>query len=50
MVLRNITIDRPSRRVARFEMLPRDIEVCMTAILEKEIDLQRRLEALKRDL
>ena len=50
MVLRNITIDRPSRRVARFEMLPRDIEVCMTAILEKEIDLQRRLETLKRDL
>ena len=50
MVLRNITIDRPSRRVARFEMLPRDIEVCMTAILEKEIELQRRIETLKRDL
>jgi hypothetical protein len=50
MVLRNITQDRPGRRVGRFDRLPRDIEIAMTSVLEKEIDLQRRLEVLKRDL
>jgi len=50
MVLRNVTQDRPGRRVGRFERLPRDIENAMTTVLEKEIDLQRRLETLKRDL
>jgi hypothetical protein len=49
-LLRNITLDRPSRRVGRFEFLPRDIEMAMTAVIEKEIDLQRKLEVLKRDL
>jgi len=50
MVLRNVTQDRPGRRVGRFDRLPRDIEIAMTTVLEKEIDLQRRLETLKRDL
>ena len=49
-MLRNITLDRPSRRVGRFEFLPRDIEIGITTVLEKEIDLQRKLEALKREL
>jgi hypothetical protein len=49
-LLRNITLDRPSRRVGRFEFLPRDIELAMTTVIEKEIDLQRKLEALKREL
>ena len=49
-VLRNITIDRPSIRVGRFERLPRDIEDGMVAVLVKEIELARRLELLKRDL
>lgn len=49
-LLRNITLDRPSRRVGRFEFLPRDIEIGITTVLEKEIDLQRKLEALKREL
>ena len=49
-VLRNITLDRPSRRVTRYDHLPRDIELCLTNIIEKEIDLQRRLEILKREL
>lgn len=49
-LLRNITLDRPSRRVDRYMFLPRDIELCATAIIEKEIELQRRLEILKRDL
>ena len=49
-LLRNITLDRPSRRVGRFEFLPRDIEIGITTVIEKEIDLQRKLEALKREL
>ena len=49
-LLRNMTLDRPSRRIARFEHLPRDIELAMVNVLEKEIDLQRKLETLKREL
>lgn len=49
-VLRNITIDRPSIRVGRFEQLPRDIELAMTAVITKEVELARRLAALKSDL
>ena len=49
-LLRNITLDRPARRVGRFDNLPRDIELAMFDILEKEIDLQRRLDILKSEL
>jgi Ca2+-binding EF-hand superfamily protein len=49
-LLRNITLDRPSRRVGRFDSLPRDIELALLDIIEKEIDLQRRLDILKGDL
>ena len=49
-VLRNITLDRPACRVGRFDVLPHDIELCLLEVLEKEIDLQRRLEVLKHDL
>ena len=49
-VLRNITIDRPSIRVGRFERLPRDIEDGMVAVITKEVELARRLAVLKRDL
>eukprot|EP00356_Strombidium_inclinatum_P005589 CAMPEP_0170491762 /NCGR_PEP_ID=MMETSP0208-20121228/11238_1 /TAXON_ID=197538 /ORGANISM="Strombidium inclinatum, Strain S3" /LENGTH=524 /DNA_ID=CAMNT_0010767389 /DNA_START=18 /DNA_END=1592 /DNA_ORIENTATION=- len=49
-VLRNITLDRPSRRVTRYDHLPRDIELSITNVIEKEVDLQRRLEILKREL
>jgi Ca2+-binding EF-hand superfamily protein len=48
--LRNVTLDRPSFRVGRFNYLPRDIETYLTDILEKELDLQRRQDSLKRDL
>ena len=48
--LRNRTLDRPARRVGRFDQLPRDIELALTNVFEKEVDLQRRLEALKREL
>lgn len=49
-LLRNITLDRPSLRVSRYDSLPRDIELALVDIIEKEIDLQRRLDILKRDL
>ena len=49
-VLRNITIDRPSVRVGRFDRLPVDIEHAITAVIEKEVTLARRLEGCKRDL
>ena len=48
--LRNRTLDRPSRHVGRFDSLPRDIELALASVIEKEIDLQRRLESLKREL
>lgn len=48
--LRNVTLDRPSFRVGRFDNLPRDIETYLTEILEKEIDLQRKEDSYKRDL
>lgn len=49
-LLRNMTLDRPSARVGRYDHLPRDIELALTSVIEKEIDLQRRLEILKREL
>lgn len=49
-VLRNITIDRPSARIGRFEKLPVDIELAMSNVITKEVELARRLETLKRDL
>jgi hypothetical protein len=48
--LRNVTLDRYAVRVGRYDHLPRDIELALTSVIEKEIDLQRRLESLKRDL
>jgi len=48
--LRNMTIDRPSRRIGRYDMLPRDIELCLAQVIEREIDMQRRIDVLKRDL
>ena len=49
-LLRNITLDRPSHRIGRFDNLPRDIELSLLEIIEKEVDLQRRQDILKRDL
>lgn len=48
--LRNQTLDRYAQRVGRYDNLPRDIELALTSVLEKEIDLQRRLESLKREM
>ena len=49
-LLRNITIDRPACRVGRFDNLACDIESALLDVIEKEIDLQRRLDILKREL
>lgn len=49
-ILRNVTLDRPSRRVGKFDKLPRDIELAMTAVIEKEVDFARKLEILKKEL
>ena len=46
--LRNVVVQRPSHRVSRFDFLPRDIEIGLTAIIDKEICLQRRIEDAKR--
>lgn len=48
--LRRLAQDRRSYRVARYENLPLDIERGMTAILEAEVELLRRLDLLKREL
>lgn len=48
--LRRIAQDRPSFRVARYENLPLDIERAITAVIEREVELIRRLDSLKRDL
>jgi len=36
--------------VGKFEHLPRDIEFALATVIEKEINFQRRIESLKRDL
>ena len=33
-ILRNITLDRPSRYVGRFDRLPSDIELALTSVIE----------------
>ncbi len=48
--MRNITLDRPSRYVGRYDSLPRDIELALLDIFEQELALQRRLDILKGDL
>lgn len=49
-LLRNITLDRPSRYVGRYDSLPFDIEKALLDIFEQEVSLQRRLDILKGDL
>ena len=50
-LLRSITLDRPHlRRVSRFECLPHDIESAAVEILQKEVDLARRCDMLRREL
>jgi len=48
--LRDTTASRFAPAVLPHEALPRDIESAMTDVIEKEINLQRKLEGLKADL
>ena len=45
-----MTLDRRPQRVGRFDHLPRDIELSITEVIEKELDMQRRLNILKTEL
>ena len=49
-LLRNVSLDRPSHRIGRFDSLPRDIELALLEIVEMEINLMRRQDSLKNDL
>jgi len=49
-LLRNITLDRHATRVGRFDHLPRDIESALASVFEQEINLQRRMNVLKKEL
>lgn len=48
--MRSIAERRPTFRVARYENLPCDIERGVAGIIEREVELIRRLDSLKRDL
>lgn len=48
--LRDRTMARFAPALLRHEVLPRDIELAMCDVIEKEIALQRNLESLKADL
>ena len=48
--LRRMAQERRAYRVARYENLPLDIERAMAAIFDREIELIRRLDLLKREL
>ena len=45
--MRNVVLERLARRVGKYDLLPRDIELSTVNVIEKEIDLGRRLEILK---
>jgi Ca2+-binding EF-hand superfamily protein len=47
--LRNVALDRPSHRVGRHDGLPQDIERGIAEIFDRELDLMRRQDILKRD-
>jgi Ca2+-binding EF-hand superfamily protein len=49
-LLRNVTLDRPSFRVGRYDSLPRDIEFGMLEVIDKELDLMRTQDVLRREL
>lgn len=45
-----MTIDRLPIRLRYLELLPQDIELTLLEIIEKEFNLLRRIESLKKDL
>jgi hypothetical protein len=49
-LLRNMTLDRPVKGIGRHENLPHDIEGSMVEVIEKELELMRRQDVLKREV
>lgn len=49
-VVRAEASKRPYARVGRFDSLPQEIEVCVTRLIQHEVDLMRRLQICVRDL
>ena len=48
--LRAATMDRPSKRIGHYDHMPRDVEMAMTSVIEKEVDLARKVTILKKEL
>jgi hypothetical protein len=48
--LRRITQERPVYRIGRYDNLPRDIEIALIDLLQRELDLHRKQEILKGEL
>lgn len=48
--MRNVTLDRSHKAIAKLEILPGDIAEGITSVFEKEIDFSKRLEQLRREL
>ncbi len=46
-ILRNVVLDRPSRRLSRYDILPKEIEYSIVNVIVKEADLLRKIELLK---
>lgn len=49
-MLRKQVEKRPNRYIGRYDFLPRPVELALTSLIEKEIDLQLRMEHTKREL
>jgi len=45
--LRKLAQERPAFRVSRYDFLPRDMERALAEIIERELELHRKLELLK---
>ena len=49
-ILRNQVLGRPANNVTNLDRLPKEVELGICAIMEKEIDFSNKLEILKRSL
>ena len=49
-MLRNQVLERPANNVTKLDRLPKEVELGVCAIIEKEVDFANKLEILKRSL
>ena len=49
-LLRSEATQRPNYHVGQFDYLPREVELALTSLLEKELNMHRRIELLKQEL